>query len=225
MGLDNGRKFPQINSLSFASRSHHSSSQGHDSNSRSFSVFPSSRLLWTLRLCGPNLSNPLYSSSRCRRDHPTSLPPAVGAIAPTSILPPIVGASRNLVPYADQHCGCDHDVLDILLKLQVDVEVFIPSFDGNHDPTEACNGIIAAIEVAIGLIVDLKIDGPLLNVGAIVEVLVAIIVSIAGACGKYGGAILIKLVLALDVHLARLVSSCHGLIPSLLGLVASLYVM
>ncbi|KAG8719927.1 hypothetical protein FRC08_001648 [Ceratobasidium sp. 394] len=132
-------------------------------------------------------------------------------------------------------CTTGTDTVNILVKLQADVNVQLghldECLDNKTDPTEVILKIVALINVAVEAILKLKVDltGLLnLKITVIVNLLVSILVGIATHCGKWvdkGAALHIKLEVflalcaKLDVALKALLSTCNGLGAVLLVLI------
>ncbi|CAE6346291.1 unnamed protein product [Rhizoctonia solani] len=139
-----------------------------------------------------------------------------------------------LVPRGTCALGCTTGTKteSILVKLKADIDIQLGLLDKCLEAGEKPDGIIIKIEalinVAVAAIVKLDVDLlGLLNgkITVIVNLLVAIVISVATHCGKWAskGAvefdIFLQLCVKLDVALAALLSTCNGLGAVLLVLI------
>ncbi|KAF9517070.1 hypothetical protein BS47DRAFT_1340096 [Hydnum rufescens UP504] len=117
--------------------------------------------------------------------------------------------------FPDHACGCQRDLLDVLITLKADIDVILPNLDGKMDPKKSCDDIIVAVNVAIGLIAEIEIDAVIIvaELADIVSVIISILLGIVGACGRYSVDVCAQLILELDVCLAALIKVVIELIP------------
>ncbi|KAF8311524.1 uncharacterized protein EI90DRAFT_3011855 [Cantharellus anzutake] len=152
------------------------------------------------------------------RAAPVSDPaPAFNLVARDDGLVSGVVSPRGVVTCAALGCN-EKDILKLLTKLHIDLKILIGKLDGHANPwpivTDICAVITATIELLAAIAVNISVPGEL--IAEIVAILVEIIISLATCVTLYGPLVTIAIAIKIDVVLLALVSSCCGLIPTLL---------
>jgi len=120
--------------------------------------------------------------------------------------------------------GCNEQaILTILTNLQATIATSITLLDGVTNPSVPAAAICTAINVAVQLLTEVKVNistaGPI--VVQIVNIIVHIVLALATCVSAYGPIIAVTLALQFDAALSLLIKTCGSLIPGLLGLVGT----